>query len=235
MRKNENSSSFLLTDRKLNAIISLSQPNPINMKYDSIIVRFNTPVNRQLVISEKEGYTAIWIPFIGSYWSGLSGLIDDLVNQEADMYELEDSTDMDEYELPFDYEALCKKIATYTCEELLGLSSDGEWEFIGVDMPGCYNYGDDNLWVYIRNDKMDELKEEFGGDFQDEDFKNSPICKKLIKELTPWGGINRDLDYSIEQRGYDRGIGGEIFSKMYNDDSGWCIQSLIEMSKLVEA
>ena len=203
------------------------------MKYDSIIVRFSTPVNRQVVISEKEGYTAIWIPFIGSYWSGLSAFINDYVYQEADMYEKEDSADTDEYDLPFDYESLCKKIATFTCEELLGLSADeGEWEFIGVDMPGCYNYGDDNLWVYIRNDKMNELKEEFGGDFQDEDFKNSPLCKKLIKELTPWDGVNRDLDYSIEQRGYDRGIGGEIFMKLYNEDSGWCIQSLINLSLL---
>ena len=56
-----------------------------HMKYDSITVRFNTPEKRNLVIAPKEGYTAIWIPFIGSYWSGISGLIDDLVYQEADM------------------------------------------------------------------------------------------------------------------------------------------------------
>jgi hypothetical protein len=203
------------------------------MKYDYISVSYTTPVQRNLVITPKEGYTDLWIPFIGSYWSGLSNMIDDLVREEADMYENEESTEDDSYTLPFDYEAFCKEIATHTCQELLGLEED-EWEFLGVDMPGAYNYGDDNLWVRIRNDKMQELTEEFGGDYNDEDFSKSPICKKLIKELTPWDGINRDLEYSIEKRGYDRGIGGEIFSHLYNETSGEFIYELIDFTKLIK-
>ena len=101
-------------------------------------------------------------------------------------------------------------------------------------MPGCYNYGDDNLWVRIRNDKMQELTDEFGGDYNDEDFSKSPICKKLIKELTPWDGINRDLEYSIEKRGYDRGLGSEIFYRLWNETSGMCISELIDLDKLEE-
>ena len=201
------------------------------MIYDYISVSFVTPVNRNLVVAPKEGYTNLWIPFIGSYWSGLSEMIDEAVDQEAEYYELSDTKDTDSFTLPFDYEALCKKIATYTCEELLGLEED-EWEFLGVDMPGCYNYGDDNLWVRIRNDKMQELTDEFGGDYNDEDFSKSPICKKLIKELTPWDGINRDLECSIEKRGYDRGLGSEIFYRLWNDTSGMCISELIDLDEL---
>lgn len=201
------------------------------MKFNYICVRYSTPLNRHLVITDKDGYTNLSIPFIGSYWSGLSELIDARVVEEAENYELEETTENDDWNLPFDYEELCRQIAEYTCVTLLGCTED-EWEFLGVDMPEVYNYGDDNLWVRISNKKLEEIKSKFDGDYFDDDFRNSPITKALIQALIDDGLNKSDLDYIIGMNG-DRGLGAKIFYNMYNN-SDWFLIKLIHLDKLQE-
>lgn len=203
------------------------------MIYNSVSVSFNTPENRQVVLQEKEGYKCIRLPFIGSYWSGLSDMINDEARREVDKLDwgTEDGDDCNDWTIKFDYEELCKRIAKYTCEELLGLESN-EWDFIGVDMPQFYNYGDDEIFIYIKNEAYENLAQDYDGESECADPEYAPIFVKLRKEMTSWHGNSRDLDYSIEKRGLWNGFGGEIFARYYNERGNEDIFELLDIDNM---
>ena len=203
------------------------------MIYNSVSVTFNTPENRNVVLQEKEGYKHIRLPYIGSYWSGLSDMIDEEARREVDNLDwgTEDGDENNDWTVKFDYEELCKRIAKYTCEELLGLDSN-EWEFIGVDMPQFYNYGDDDIYIYIKNEALENLAQDYNGDSEYNDPEYAPIFNKLRKEMTSWDGNSKDLDYSIEKRGLWSGFGGEIFARYYNDRGSEDIFELLDIDNM---